>query len=233
MERSWPRALWIVRHGQSGGPAVRDLDVPLSALGMEQAAALGRWFAGLPAEQRPTRVIASPYLRARQTAEQIALAGGLSDADAEVIADERLREMDLGILDGLSAPTIHERYPEQEALRHRMGEFYYRPPGGESWCDVVLRVRALTDAMTLHAAGERILMVSHESVVLALRYVLEALTDEEMLTLSRAHDLANCALTSYLPSGAGLELERFNFVAPLVHGGAPVTRRTDTTIPSR
>ena len=63
MSRRWPEQLWIVRHGQSAGNvardtadaaglhsidiAERDIDVPLSELGAQQAEALGRWFAGM------------------------------------------------------------------------------------------------------------------------------------------------------------------------------------------
>src|SRR5689334_25220154 len=93
MSKRWPEHLWIVRHGQSAGNvardaadaaglavidiAERDVDVPLSDLGHEQAAALGRWFAALPPEQRPTTVLTSPYRRALQTTEHVAKAGGL------------------------------------------------------------------------------------------------------------------------------------------------------------
>jgi len=94
--RRWPDRLWIVRHGQSAGNVARDLadaagravidiaerdvDVPLSALGHEQAAALGRWFAAQPEGERPTVVLASPYLRARQTARAVCDAGGVRPA---------------------------------------------------------------------------------------------------------------------------------------------------------
>ena len=82
--RSGPRALWLVRHGQSEGNVIRstaeaehreeyvlggrDADVPLSELGERQATALGRWLAERPREELPTVVVTSPYLRARQTA---------------------------------------------------------------------------------------------------------------------------------------------------------------------
>src|SRR5215210_7785841 len=80
-EQKWPDMLWIVRHGESAGNvarekayadglpfidiAVRDVDVPLSALGERQSVALGRWFGSLPLEQRPTIVLTSPYVRAK------------------------------------------------------------------------------------------------------------------------------------------------------------------------
>ena len=38
---------------------------------------------------------------------------------------------------------IREQYPEEAQRRDLLGKFYYRPPGGESWADVALRVRSL------------------------------------------------------------------------------------------
>ena len=58
------------------------------------------------------------------------------------VLDERLRERDLGLFDGMTGQGIKDTYPEEAARRSAMGKFYYRPPGGESWTDVVLRVRS-------------------------------------------------------------------------------------------
>src|SRR4051794_35470088 len=118
MRQRWPAKLWIVRHGQSAGNvardaadaaglaaiqiAVRDVDVPLSALGQRQAEALGRWFAALPEAERPQAVLASPYLRARQTAKAICEAGGVTEAARQPIVDERLREREFGLWDRLT-----------------------------------------------------------------------------------------------------------------------------------
>ena len=54
---------------------MRDVDVPLSALGRRQAEAAGRWFAALPRDERPEIILASPYVRAKQTAEIICTRG--------------------------------------------------------------------------------------------------------------------------------------------------------------
>ena len=37
----------------------------------------------------------------------------------------------------------NRRSPEESERRTKLGKFYYQPPSGESWSDVVLRVRAL------------------------------------------------------------------------------------------
>jgi broad specificity phosphatase PhoE len=218
--------------------AERDVDVPLSALGAEQAAALGRWFASLPEDERPTVVLSSTYLRARRTAELIREAGGLAGPDLEIDADERLREKEFGILDRLTRHGVEARFPEQAEFRRLLGKFYHRPPGGESWCDVILRLRSALDTLSLHYRGERVLIVCHQVVVLCLRYLLECMNEEEILAIDAESEVANCSVTSYaFNPQAGrngkMELKLFNFVAPLEEAGAPVTRRPDEAVAAR
>jgi 2,3-bisphosphoglycerate-dependent phosphoglycerate mutase len=254
MDRRWPEQLWIVRHGQSAGNvasalahragiaeigiAERDMDVPLSALGEAQAAAVGAWFAEKPPSERPTVVLASPYVRAHRTAELIRAAGGLAAPDAEIIADERLREKEFGVLDRLTRHGVAERFPEQAEFRRLLGKFYHRPPGGESWCDVILRLRSALDTLSLHHCEERVLVVCHQVVVLCLRYLLECMTEDQILAIDREQDVANCSVTHYVFNPAlgrkgGLELRLFNHVAPLLEEGAPVTRQPDTPVAPR
>src|SRR3954470_7076622 len=148
------RWLAVVRHGQSTGNVIaehaevggleaidipqRDADVPLSDTGREQAAAVGAWFAARPAGERPEIAVVSPYLRARQTAE-LAVAG----LAVPMVVDERLRDRELGVLDLLTGRGVHARLPDEARRRQWLGKFYYRPPGGESWTDVLLRLRAV------------------------------------------------------------------------------------------
>ena len=254
MSRSWPEHLWIVRHGQSAGNvardaadaagllvidiAERDVDVPLSDLGKEQSAALGRWFAAMPLECRPTVLMTSPYLRARQTAGIVRDAGGIHPAAPSLI-DERLREKEFGVLDRLTRAGILRNYPEQAAARARMGKFYHRPPGGESWCDVILRLRSVLDTISLHYSqpGSRVLVVAHQVIVLCFRYLIEEMTEEQILAIDREGDVANCGVTEYAlhvtrsapgTETAKLRLVTYNFAAPLEEAGAPVTSRPDT-----
>jgi len=245
---SWPSTFWIVRHGQSAGNAAadqanaaasasidiaeRDADVPLSALGERQAAALGRWFAAMPATERPTLILSSPYVRAVQTARIVA--GGLK-GDVPVVADERLREKDLGTLDRLTRRGWAERYPEQAEARQRLGKFYYRAPGGESWCDVILRVRSVADELQLRYAAERPLIVAHQVVVLCLRYVIERLDEAAILRIDAAAEVANCSVTSYAGDGdaSSPRLALYNHVAPLEQANEAVTAATDAPVAPR
>ena len=126
-DQKWPDVLWVVRHGESAGNVardeaeraghpiinipMRDVDVPLSALGERQADALGRWFAGLSPEAQPTVIIASPYKRARETARLALAAAGLDRPGVSFIVDERLREKEFGI----STERLPSRNEEQDA----------------------------------------------------------------------------------------------------------------------
>jgi 2,3-bisphosphoglycerate-dependent phosphoglycerate mutase len=245
----WPERLWLARHGQSAGnvaaaqalaegrPLIevpdRDVDVPLSPLGRRQAVALGAWFARQLPEERPTVVMSSPYLRAADTARAIQEAARLELPAGRFIVDERLRERELGMLNRLTKQGIVARYPEQAELRARLGKFYYRPPSGESWCDVILRLRLLLGDACLRWGGERILVVAHQAVALCCRYVLEQLTEAQLLAIDAQADVANCGLTAYARDGEQMRLRFFNFVAPLEEGGAPVTRETDAPAAAR
>ena len=181
----------------------------------------------------------SPYLRAQFTGTLIRKAGGFALAqDQAFVVDERLREKEFGILDRLTRAGIKELHPEQAEFRRLLGKFYYRPPGGESWCDVILRLRGALDTMSLHHGGRRVLILTHQVVVLCMRYLLENLTEDAILAIDRQGDVANCAVTEYrfepgLGPHGGLALERYNFVTPLEEAGAPVTSEPDLNVAAR
>lgn len=247
MEQKWPQQVWLVRHGQSAGNvardaataanellidiAERDVDVPLSALGLRQADALAQWLAALPPERQPNVVLYSPYLRARATAQAVLQCLGPDDMLA-VLADERLREKEFGITDRLTALGIAHKYPELAEQRKHVGKFYFRPPGGESWCDVILRLRSVLDTITREYRRERVLIIGHQVIVNCFRYLFERLDEDAILAIDRAADVPNCGVTSYqFNPEAGkrgkLVLELENFVAPLRERGTPVTDKPD------
>jgi broad specificity phosphatase PhoE len=245
--QKWPDKIWIVRHGQSAGNvardeaeavrahwidiATRDMDVPLSRLGEQQSTALGAWFAQQPPEGRPTVFLSSPYVRSLQSTRLI-LEAGKFPADARVIHDERLREKEFGILDRMTKFGIRAEYPRLDEQRQHVGKFYFRPPGGESWCDVILRLRNVVDTLTREYRQGRVLIVGHQVTVNCFRYLFERMTEAEVLDLDRKADVPNCGVTMYeFDPAAGergkLVLRAANFVAPLVEAGTPVTTAPD------
>ena len=238
-----------MRHGQSAGNVardaadaaghpmidlgVRDVDIPLSELGQRQARALGDWFAKLPEEQRPQVVLSSPYIRAQETAKAICAAGGTTPDARKLVIDERLREREFGILDRLTTVGIKERYPDQAEHRAILGKFYHRPPGGESWADVILRLRSALDTISLHYADKRVLVACHQVVVLCFRYILEEMSEAQVLGISRESNVLNCGVCEYEfePDDDALcapSLVRYNHAAPLIEEQAPVTAEPET-----
>src|SRR3954462_1438742 len=211
----------MARHGESIGNAawraaesadldeididLRDPDVPLSETGRRQAKALGRRLAAMPPDERPTAVISSPYVRAVETA-RIAVA---ELGDPPIRLDERLRDRETGVLYALTWRGITARFPEEAARKRRTGKFYYRPPGGESWADVALRLRsALADIERDHPDG-RVLVFAHDAVVVLTRYIVERLTEREVLEIERTL-VANGSLTTWAREDGDLRLAAFN-----------------------
>jgi broad specificity phosphatase PhoE len=239
--------LTLVRHGESVGNvarlaaesagiadidiAERDMDVPLSSRGERQAVAVGRWLKGL-GRSRPTVVLSSPYVRAHRTATIALETAGMR---MPVLLDERLREREFGVLDRLTKSGILARYPDQAEVRARVGKFYHRPPGGESWCDVALRVRSALDSVTREHSGEHVLLVAHQVVIFMFRYVIERMTEGEILALARAHDLANCSITSFVADRHrnGMRLTKFNELLAIEEEHAPITAEPDVPVAPR
>src|SRR3954471_23289716 len=241
-------ALWMLRHGQSEGNvqreaadrrgaevlelAERDMDVPLSDLGRRQAVAFVSWLGQLPAGRRPEVVVTSPYRRAFDTARHALEAAG-GDQDL-IVADERLREREFGILDLLTHRGIEQRFPEEARRRSHLGKFYYRPPGGESWVDVGLRLRSLRDSLSLRYEDRRVLVVAHEVPIYMMRYLIEDLDEGAALALGRDQPLANCGLTTYERDPDGHQvLDMVNWTAPLEQTRTPVTKEPDAAVAPR
>jgi broad specificity phosphatase PhoE len=234
-----PATITLVRHGESLGNLAdsrareehaerldlddRDADVELSPTGREQAEALAAWLdTARGREDRPDVVITSPFRRASHTAEL-----ATADRGIELQYDERLRERDLGLFDGLTGRGIRSRYPEEAERRTRLGKFYYQPPSGESWCDVVLRIRSLLHDLERGFAGLKVWLVTHQAVIMSARYALEELTEERLLDIDRTTSLPNASLTVYHQVDDGYALRRFGDVSAVDRVDAGVTRERD------
>lgn len=179
--------LFACRHGESLGNVARaaaeaqghedigltiaDAELPLTDLGHEQAAWLGRLVAALPAAQRPTRILCSPHRRALETADGI-IRHAYSGSRIAFAMDARLTPKAFGVIGNLTRIGVARRFPQLAAQRQRVGRFHFRPPGGESRCDVVLRVQRVVDDIAQRYAGERVLLVTHQIVVNALDHLL-------------------------------------------------------------
>ena len=158
--------LYISRHGQTPWN-VEDLicgrtDVPLTEVGQQQALRL----AESALDKGIDVILCSPMLRARQTAQAVSDAIGVS-----IQIDERLIEMDFGTFEGTS------RFGEEfQWIRAQMST---RFPGGESGFDVAYRVYSLLYEIKEKYADKTVLLVCHNCVSRAVRSFLMNLSTEE------------------------------------------------------
>jgi probable phosphoglycerate mutase len=219
--------LTAVRHGQSlsnelliaanqagiaevtGLPA-RDADVPLSARGEREAAAVGRWAASL--ERPPDLVIASPYLRAQHTAQAAVDALTAAGRRPEFRLDDRIRDREVGILTLLPEARLRADHAGEVARREATGFLYYRPPGGEAHTDMAIRLRSFLADLGKSAADRRVLVVAHDSVVAMLRYVIEGLVEADVAAIAASGGIRNASVTRWERQGTSLRLTAFNQV---------------------
>lgn len=183
--------LCLVRHGETDWNRAHRIqgwtDVPLNATGLAQAEAAARELAGESFDQ----VYSSTLLRASRTAEILALPHGLG-----VDRDARLRERNLGLLQGLDRSEIAARHPEvHELMRGRRPD--YQPPGGESLAQFRARIEDWLREIVVGHPGQQLLVVSHGGV-LDLVY---RLASGQGFDSPRAHPLPNAALNWFVWRG--------------------------------
>lgn len=151
--------LLLMRHGESEGNRARVFtltpDVPITEAGATQVRTAAEWVRNRYA---PVRIVASPYLRARQSA---AIAGEVLRLGVDV--EENLRERSYGILAGRPYTDALE-LPGYDPARW----WSWCPPGGETVEEVAARAGAVLDRLA-HGAGEGdVLVVSHGAVMRSL-----------------------------------------------------------------
>src|ERR1035437_5013914 len=156
-EQKWPNHLVIVRHGESErnvlkeaaklsgqtesfSDGIRDMDTVLTEKGGRQALRAGKFLAS---RYEFDAAFSSPYRRAVETTERILQA---YQVRPPAIQEERLRELEFGMFDGLTWEAVKSRHPDEYNRRKREGKYWYRPPGGENRPDVALRVHSFLAA---------------------------------------------------------------------------------------
>ena len=203
------------------GLPMRDVDVPLTSEGRERARATG---GGLNDFGPFDVVYVSPYRRTVETAEEVMAA---LEVRPSLVKEERLREKEWGVLEGLTKHGIRERHPDEEARRRHVGKYYYRPPGGESYADVNLRVHSFIGTLVREHASQRVLLITHQVVVVSFRKLLERMEEETVLALDRQDEARPASLLIYelgRPDGRNAALVRTHWNLILYGRDTPAAR---------
>ncbi len=151
----------LMRHGETQWNRIRriqghvDAPSPLTLKGVDQARTYGATLRRLMGDPREWQVFTSPLARCVQTTGVVCETAGLDFAD--VVLDERLKEVGTGSFSGWLKPDLERRHPEL-MTGHGLAAWYFRCPGGETWADMAERIGAwLAD----RKPGDRVVAVTH------------------------------------------------------------------------
>jgi broad specificity phosphatase PhoE len=170
---------FFVRHGETDWNAERRLqggrDIPLNDRGRQQAARCGDTLRDLIADRGKAPAdfafASSPLSRASETMEIVL--GVLGLPAGGYVADARLAELSFGRWEGMTYREIGTVDRQTLMVRER-DKWGFRPPGGESYEDLLTRVRAWRDGVN----GD-IVVAAHGGVARALMVLFGVLTPAE------------------------------------------------------
>ena len=161
--------IYSARHGETVWNAQRRIsgrtDVELTELGRSQAQTLAENMK----DKSLDLIIASPMIRAQETAKAVARVCGVP-----IITDERLIEQDYGIYEG-----VYMSAPEFQKFLENKRRFAFRYPSGESMMDVAHRVYGFFHDIKRDYDGKTILLVSHGGVSRLIHTYFYDLTNDE------------------------------------------------------
>ena len=176
--------MYLMRHGHvNNGNEKRYLgrtDVPLDAVGIEQAKTLREYFKTIPLNA----VFTSPLKRCVQTTEIVCKG---KYRHYEMV--EAFTEIDMGDWENVPMAQIKSAYPKLYAQRGENLE-YFTPPNGESFHDVAGRAKYAFDAITHHAQGS-ILIVAHAGVNRTILANILDISINEMFCIEQPYACVN------------------------------------------
>lgn len=173
--------LALVRHGQTRanteGRWQGQGDWGLDETGHRQAQALRDWYGP------SNTVFASPLGRAQATAGYLAVNG--------LTTVEGLKEINMGLWEGLTTDEIYETWPELMETIYQKGVDLKRGETGESWGELAGRIRATVHG--LHpTVGEPTVVVTHGG---AIRAYVSSLTVTDDAHSESLYTPANTSVT--------------------------------------
>lgn len=172
---SIPGRLFLVRHGETDwnreGRLQGGQDIPLNALGREQAAEAARRLRALTPDFARSGYVASPMQRARETMTILRRELGLPPEDFRT--EDRLRELTFGAWEGFTWREVRKAERELAQARER-DKWGFVPPGGESYRMLAERIRPVLEGLAADTV-----MVSHGGVARAVLALVGAVGTAE------------------------------------------------------
>lgn len=174
--------IYLLRHGQTAFNAERrmqgHMDTPLNARGVKQAAAMGELLRGLIVEPAGWRIIASPLMRAQETAKAAGAALGLP-----VETDRRLIEVTVGEWEGRLTAEVEAEHPELFKSR----QWFFHAPGGETYDQMARRIGEWLGELPPEP-DRKVIAVCHGVTSRVLRGLYAGMSASEALMLDVPQD---------------------------------------------
>ncbi len=195
--------VYIIRHAEKekGDFRVSGLphqDQPLSPRGWEQSRKLWDYLC----DKQITAIYVSRYQRTGQTIEHVAKQLGITP-----VMDDRLNELDNGVIDPMSEEEIQEKYPEfWKAYTERTADFRF--PGGETGEEACRRISDFLEEKRQAHPGENIVFVTHEGLMRQLMCYIVDIPDYKRGNFYV--DLCGIMEITYQPEYKNWKLIRFN-----------------------
>lgn len=151
--------IWLIRHGETAWNASRRLqgwqDIPLNAVGEQQAKQLASYLASERFKVEFDHVISSDLQRAVQTA---AISG--AQLGLEVTVEQGLRERGFGVMEGRSWDSLGGRVPDQPGEAAEVV-----PEGAESILQFQQRVLAAVERLAVQYPSKKLAVFAHGGVI--------------------------------------------------------------------
>lgn len=192
--------LFAIRHGEAesnvSGLINSDIakEYHLTDEGRHQAQLIGRTLA----EEKIDYIICSPFIRTRETAQEIAEKTGI-----DIIYDERLREHDHGTLDGTGLKDFISGVSDNM--------MWYDTPfgGGESFRDLEKRVEGVINEIIQKYPNKKVAVITHGNVIRAIKRYVERCSIDETRTFRAKHGEIYPFILGRLPiRGTTLDLHK-------------------------
>ncbi|NJO15125.1 MAG: histidine phosphatase family protein [Thioploca sp.] len=152
--------IFLIRHGETRWNSEHriqgHIDSPLTPVGLAQAQALAQRLQA----QTFAALYSSDLGRAYQTAQCLAQTTGL-----HILVDQRLRERNLGCLQGLTRSEAQQQFPQEYQLYKTLDPDYLIP-AGESLRQFRQRCIICLEELAQQHPGEQVLVVSHGGVLI-------------------------------------------------------------------
>ena len=200
----------LIRHGESlsnrEGRVQGQADVKLSDTGRQQATAVASWCKSQSFQKKSCELWSSPLCRARETADVIGAAIGLS---AQI--EDKLVELNAGVFQGHLWDDLADRFPEDVA-QWRSGDVNFQIPGGESRRQLAERGRHALQSLSCRPVDSMVI-VAHGGVLTAALGLLVGrehplLANVVERPFTRLPALSNCSVSQL--KWPGPELLSFN-----------------------